>query len=150
MYSKQEASLIRKKFWTSLGQYMKPLLNSEGERVNWLNYKTNIKHIYFRMDAGKFQASIAIELTHPDAEMQWQYFEQFIALKNILEETVGEPWQWQPDIADENGNIISRIGIELKNVNIFNTNDWPAIISFFKPRIMALDSFWNMVKFGFE
>jgi hypothetical protein len=28
--------------------------------------------------------------------------------------------------------------------------DWPAIISFLKPRIIALDEFWENVKPGFE
>jgi len=37
----------------------------------------------------------------------------------------------------------------LKEVNIFDTNAWPAIISFLKPRIIALDKFWSLVKDGF-
>jgi hypothetical protein len=31
-------------------------------------------------------------------------------------------------------------------VNIFHEADWPAIISFLKPRIMALDEFWEIAK----
>ena len=52
MYSKHEASQLRQEFWTPFGRYMQPVLSSEGERVNWINYKTGAKHIYFRMDAG--------------------------------------------------------------------------------------------------
>ena len=62
MYSKQQASLLRKNFWTRFGQYMRPVKNSEGGSINWLNYKTGIKHIYFRMDANTDHARIAIEL----------------------------------------------------------------------------------------
>jgi hypothetical protein len=29
-------------------------------------------------------------------------------------------------------------------------DDWPAIISFLKPRIIALDAFWSQAKYGFE
>ncbi|MGZ8552516.1 MAG: DUF4268 domain-containing protein, partial [Chitinophagaceae bacterium] len=64
MYSKQEASLLRKRFWTQFGQYMRPLPGADGETVNWLNYKTGIKDLYFRMDADSKQATIAIELRH--------------------------------------------------------------------------------------
>lgn len=150
MYSKQEASVIKKKFWTSFGQYMKPLPNSDGEIINWLNYKTGIKHLYFRMDIDNKHASVSIELKHPDTEMQQQYFEQFVQLKNILQESTGEEWVWEMQATDEDGNTISRIGITLEKVNIFNTEDWSAIISFLKPRIIALDHFWSTVKYGFE
>ena len=149
MYSKQEAGLVRKNFWTRFGQYMKPLPNAEGETVNWLNYKTGIKHIYFRMDADNKRASIAIELTHPDQLQRKQYYDQFRQMKSLMTETIGEEWKWQSDIADEHGKPISRIGIEMNGVNIFNTEDWPAIISFLKPRMISLDKFWCMVKYAF-
>jgi hypothetical protein len=38
----------------------------------------------------------------------------------------------------------------MEGVSIFNKEDWPKLISFFKPRIVALDEFWNMVKYSFE
>lgn len=149
MYTQQEASLIRKKFWTSFGQYMKPIISASGEKVNWLNYKTSIKHLYFRMDADNKKASVAIELRHPDIIEQQQYFEQLQQLKNILEQTNGEVWQWLLHHTDEDGNIVSRVIISLDNVNIFNQDDWPVLISFLKPRIIALDQFWDLVKDGF-
>lgn len=150
MYSRQEAGLIRKNFWTSFGQYMKPVLSADGETINWLNYKTGARHIFFRMDADNKQAAISVELTHPDESLRYQYFDQFLQLKTILNEELNEGWEWQKDIADEYGKSFSRIGIVLNNVNIFNTNDWPDIISFLKPRIIALDKFWSLVKESFE
>jgi hypothetical protein len=150
MYSKQEASQLRKNFWTSFGQYMKPLRNADGETVNWLNYKTGIKHLYFRMDANNKEATIAIEMQHPDPELQQLYFEKFHQLQSFFDETVGEKWNWELHIIDEDGKTVSRIGTVLKGVNIFNSVDWPLIISFLKPRMIALDSFWAMVKDGFE
>jgi hypothetical protein len=150
MYTKQQASLIRKKFWTSFGQYMRPLPGAGGEPVNWLNYKTGIKHLYFRMDADNKQASVFIEVKHPDALLRQQYFHQLLQVKKILQAAAGEQWLWEPQQTDEDGNSISRAGIVLENVNVFNENDWPAIISFLKRRIMALDEFWEQVKEGFE
>jgi hypothetical protein len=146
MYTRQEASLIRQKFWTRFGQYMRPVLSAAGESINWLNYKTGIRHIYFRMDAGTKQASVAIELAHPDPSLQQYYYDKLLACKNILQELTGEEWEWDPEYYDENGNRIIRIGTILKNVNVFREEDWPAIISFLKPRIIALDEFWNLVK----
>ncbi|MGN6618356.1 MAG: DUF4268 domain-containing protein, partial [Ilyomonas sp.] len=51
MYSKQEASQLRQEFWTVFGQYMLPVLSSEGMKISWTNYKTGEKNIYFRMNA---------------------------------------------------------------------------------------------------
>lgn len=149
MYSKQDASQLRQEFWTAFGKYMQPILSAEGEKINWVNYKTGIKHIYFKMNAAK-GASIAIEITHPDADEQLFYFTKFEALRTLFHSTVQEEWTWTPQAKDENGKIISRIYTELPDVHIFNKADWPALISFFKQRIIALDEFWSNVKPGFE
>ncbi len=129
---------------------MRPVSGAGGDAVNWLNYKTGIRHIYFRMDAGTNSASVAIELRHPDTAMQKTYFEQLQQLKTILGQTTGEEWNWELHGQNEYGNRISRVSQELNGVNIFKEADWPAIISFLKPRIIALDKFWMMVKDGFQ
>ena len=133
-------------FWTAFGKYMSPVLSSEGNKVNWINYKTGIKQIYFKMDAGKNFATISIELRQPDASLQQRYFDQLIASRKILESIVKEDWIWELHIPDQHGNFYSRIYRQLTGVSIFENNDWPAIISFFKTRIKGLDQFWVQVK----
>lgn len=150
MYTKQEASQLRKDFWTSFGQYMSPILSAEGEKISWLNYKTGEKNIFFRMHADNKKAVIAIELAHTDYDIQQLYFEQFRQLKKIFEATVNETWNWELHVPDENGKTISRIYTDLPGVSIFKREDWPRLISFFKPRIVALDEFWSNVKYSFE
>ena len=51
MYSKAEVTQLRQAFWTALGQYMAPVPSAEGDTTNWINYKTGVKHVYFRMQA---------------------------------------------------------------------------------------------------
>lgn len=150
MYSKQEVSQVRTKFWTSFGQYMRPVKGAYGDTVNWLNYKTGVRHIYFRMDVTSSQASIAIELQHPDRELRHLYFDQFAQLKKLLENACEEQWDWEQDFIEEHGKEISRIRKTLNDVNIFKEDDWPQIISFLKPRILALDQFWMDVRDRFE
>lgn len=118
--------------------------------MNWVNYKTGIKHVYFKMQADKRSASIAIEISHPDPGIQELFFEQFKEYRNILTGALGETWDWQLHTTDEYGKTTSRISKQIEGVSIFNKNDWPALISFFKPRIIALDEFWNDVKYGFD
>ena len=150
MYSKDEASQIRQAFWTTFGQYIAPQLSAEGLKVNWINYKTGIKHLYFKMEAGKRTASIAIEMAHPDAGIRELFFEQFTELRIMLRSTLGEEWEWQPEYTDDNGKTTSRIYKQLDKTSIFNKNDWPALISFFKPRIILLDEFWSDAKYAFD
>ncbi|NHA02850.1 DUF4268 domain-containing protein [Mucilaginibacter sp. HC2] len=150
MYSKDEASQIRQAFWTAFGQYIAPQLSADGLRINWINYKTGIKHLNFKMQAGNRQAYIAIEISHPDAGMQELMFEQFKELKAVLNTNFNEEWDWELHTRDENNKLVSRIIKTLPSASIFNRNDWPALISFFKPRIIALDEFWSVAQYSFE
>jgi hypothetical protein len=150
MYSKQEASQLRQEFWTTFGQYMNPIVSAEGEKINWINYKTGEKNISFRMYADNKKAIIAIELNHKDKDIQQIYFEQFLQFKKLFDDVVQENWEWQLHTHDEHGKLISRIFIEKAGISIFQKQDWPDLISFFKPRIIALDEFWSQVKYAFE
>jgi len=150
LYSRDQASQIRQAFWTAFGQYIAPHPSADGLRINWINYKTGIRHLYFKMHADKREAFIAIEISHPDEGIRELMFEQFVELKQVLQSSINEDWGWQRNTTDDNGKRVSRIIKTLPNVSIFNQNDWPQLISFFKPRIIALDDFWSMAQYSFE
>ncbi|UEG55275.1 DUF4268 domain-containing protein [Mucilaginibacter daejeonensis] len=150
MYSKEQASQIRQQFWTTFGQYIAPHLSAEGTKVNWINYRTGIKHVNFRMQAFNRSATIAIEISHPDPGIQELFFEQFKEVRLLLYSALNEEWEWALHDQDEYGKIVSRIYKDINGASIFNKADWPALISFFKPRIIALDEFWSDAKYSFE
>lgn len=150
MYTQAEKSAIRKKFWIAFGLYMKPVPNTQGRRINWPNYKTGVKDIYFRMKAERGFASVGIELGHPDPDLQELYFDHLAQLRKILENSTQEAWDWKLHAVNSTGQIISRIEKVLPNVSVMEEKDWPEIISFLKPRIISLDEFWDLVKPGFE
>ena len=150
MYSKEQASQLKQAFWTAFGQYMAPVHSAAGERISWVNYKTGIKHVHFRMQADRSSAMIAIEIIHPDAGLQELFFEQFKELKTLMQGYLGETWKWQLYSTDEYGKTISRIYKETDPVSIFSQSDWPALISFFKPRMIALDAFWADAQYAFD
>lgn len=150
MYSKQEVSQFRQAFWTAFGKYMLPIPSAEGTKINWINYKTGVRNIYFKMQAGKNFASISIELTHADEGIRKLYFEQFEQLKQMLESALGEKWIWNENTQNEYGSPLSKIYKEITGVSLFNKADWPALISFFKQRIIALDEFWSNAKYSFD
>jgi hypothetical protein len=150
MYSAAESSKIRQDFWTVFGQYMKPVPSAQGYRINWQNYKTGVKDVYFRMKTERDFISIGIEICNKDDELQQLYFEQFVEFRKLLEAELEEPWDWQLHQFDDLGKVVSRIQKVKIGLNVFDQNDWPEIISFLKPRIIALDAFWANIKPAFE
>lgn len=150
MFSREEASQLRRNFWTTFGQYMKPIRSAEGLRVNWINYKTGYKGLNFKMDVDKRQAYIGIQLTQKDPDLRDLFYEQLEELRGILHASMEEEWTWEQDATNDLHQPISQVYTSLDGVNIFRESDWPQIISFLKPRLISLDEFWSMAKDHFE
>lgn len=129
---------------------MRPVSPAGFEKVNWVNYKTGVPHIHFRLDAGINTASVAIEVSHNDVDVRFGMFDKFVQLQSVLEDTSGEKWEWIAFFTDDYGRDMCRVERKIDGVNVMNVNDWPTIISFLKHHIVALDAFWDMVKPGFE
>lgn len=150
MYTREQASLMRQKFWTQFGKYMAPVASVSGEKINWINYKTGISHLFFRMNADKESAYIGIEMLQNIPGQAPGFYQQFLLLKPLLQDQMDETWIWEEVFENETCQTLSRIYTQLKPANIFSEADWPAIISFLKPRIIALDHFWYNHKMIFE
>ena len=101
------------------------------------------------MDAQPKSATISISMEHADPGIQELYFQQFLQFKTLLHKILGETWEWQLHV-DVEGKVISRIYNALPDASFLNKDDWPDLISFFKPRIIALDHFWENAKYSFD
>lgn len=143
MYSKEEAYQKKKDFWIAYGGYMKLQMNAEERRVNWVNYKTGVKGLYFKSDVDRKFASVAIEMSHANPAMNEMIWEQFEAYEVVLASYLGNDCVWNKNDQTEDGKPILTIGIRLENVSIFRESDYPAIIDFLKTNMIALDAFWT-------
>jgi Domain of unknown function (DUF4268) len=150
MFKRQEASHLREEFWTSFGRYMSPVPSAQGMKINWINYKTTVKEVHFRMDVTQKSAIISISIEHHDPGIRELYFQQFQELKTLLHATLEEEWEWQENARVGEDRVISSIYKEQTGVSIFNKEQWPELISFFKPRIIALDLFWEDARYSFD
>jgi len=150
VYSREEVKQLKELFWTKFGQFMSLHLSADEDKVNWINYKTGIKHLYFKMDADKRQAKIAILWSQPDTGIRDLMAEQFLQYKAMLHDLLGEEWEWDLNGADEYGKPIAQIYKTLDGYSVFKESDWAELISFFKPRMIALDEFWSSAKYAFD
>ncbi len=102
------------------------------------------------MDASQQSAIICIAIEHADPGIRELYFQQCEELKTMLHTTLAEEWEWQQHAPVTEEKVVSRIYKELQGVSVFNKEHWPTLISFFKPRIIALDQFWQEAQYSFE
>ena len=142
--------MLTKQFLTTFGQYIAPVFSAEGEKINWINYKTAVKFIRFRLQANNNVASIAIELSNPDINIQLQQFQQLTMFKKQFQKICGMDWEWKKMINDGRGKITCTIEVSIGDVSVMNISQWPQIISFFKPKLISLDTFWCGYKFAFH
>lgn len=146
MYSKEMASSIRSRFFTRLGQYMSPIPSATGQKVNWINYKTGIRQIYIRIEVPNRGCEIGLEICTEDPDLRKRQFTLLQAGSSLLHLDAGMHWQWSPNYSADTGTVISRVCDRLENVSVLNEQDWPALISFLKPRLIILDQFWQEMK----
>jgi hypothetical protein len=143
MYSKRYSGELHNRFWEAFGKYMAPVLSASGGRISWTHYQTALKGVFFRQYVTDSEVCISIEMPFSFGEKRLDYFTRFRVLKASLEHFLGEAWHWEEEAVNMNAEKVSRIFMRMENVNIHNENDWPAIISFLKPRLIALDRFWH-------
>ena len=143
MYSKDFKKSNKILFYTSFGKYMrgnKPLYNVNNK---WLNYSTNVKPIYLRLNTTNQFAAVNIDIQNRDKEIQTLFYDQFNEVKKAFESILGNDWNWNQEITNEDGVNCSRISKELKNVSIYEKNSWPIIFSFFRENLISFDQFWT-------
>lgn len=141
MLSKEEAKEWRIEFWGKLQKQMEKMRNSHGSKVNWMNYNTGVRHLYFRMEADDKGARLCIDLQFPDEGVREVYYEQFEAFKNILDNTFKD-LQWHKEWDHWNGKRISRIVTERSDCSFLNQKDWDKMHLFLKLNFKKLDEFW--------
>jgi len=145
-----QTSILKPQFWSVFGKYMAPVPSAEGEKINWINYKTGVKFIRFNMQCTGNAVFIALEFSHPDTVLQQQQFDQLATFKKQFQELCGNDWRWQKTVPEGNNKTISSIAVSIDDVNIMNQSDWPKIISFLKMRLISLDKFWCDYKFALQ
>lgn len=133
MYSKEEAALLRKEFWTSFGKSFPR---------KWLLYNTKIKGVSFKFVANKKEAMVCLDLEHPDEINNLLYYDQLLSLKSLLEAEIPEII-FNDAYELESGKVIQRIYLPFDGkFNIHNKNTWRDCYEFFVENMTKLELFF--------
>ena len=108
-----------------------------------MNYPTQIKRLFFRMEADETSARLCIDLQFLSKGIREIYYLQFQELENKLSEALSSDVNFVFEYEHWNGKTISRIYCQLDGVNINNKADWEKTHSFLRDNFLSLDAFWE-------
>ena len=133
MFSKAEAELIRKEFWTSFGKSFPK---------KWLLYNTKVKGLSFKFVADRKKAAVCLDIENPDELVNLLYYDQMLSLKVLLESEIPEVI-FDDDFLLENGKTIHRIYVPFdKKFSIHNKNTWRNCYEFFVDTMTKFEMFF--------
>lgn len=133
MYSKEEAQLIKKEFWTTF---------AAAYPRKWLLYDTKIKDVTFKFYIDNKKAQVLLDIEPKDENLRKIYFEKIESLKTILREEYLSEAILERNFYLENGKIISRIWVEKLGVSLNNKNNWETIFAFFNETMTQFEYFF--------
>lgn len=133
MFSKEEAQLIKKEFWTAF---------AEAYPRKWLLYDTKIKDFTFKFHVDNKKAQVLIDIEPKDEEKRKIYYEKIESLKTILLEEYLDDAIFERHFYLENGKCISKIWVEKTGISLFNRASWNEIFDFFYEKMDAFERFF--------
>lgn len=146
MYTREELKSIRTAFWNDFKSYMSKHKSSNGRRMNWLNYPSEVPFIFIRLDADAKGARFLFDIQAKDEGVRAIIWEQMYELKNVLEAEMGTEGVWQENCSSPAVAQFNRISWERNDLNFFNPDDKKAIFAFFEDRLVHFDVFYQDFK----
>ena len=146
MFSKEEARQINYTFWNGFSEYMSKTRSSNGRKINWLNYPSDVKSIYIRLEADLKGVRINLDIQHKDDELRALIWEQMTELKVVLEDITCSKPTWNENYYYLNKQYISRIYWEENTLNFYKSQDREMIYIFLKNKLIKFDLFYQEYK----
>jgi hypothetical protein len=146
MYTKEELKAMRTAFWSNFKAHMSKKRSSNGRRMNWLNYPSEISFIHIRIDADATGARLCFDIQAKDAGVRAVIWEQMYELKTVLESEMGTDGQWIENCSSPYIAQFNRILWERTDLNFFDPEDQNAIFTFLEDRLVHFDAFYQDFK----
>lgn len=146
MLSKEERKQLNIDFWGQFKSEMRNIRSSNGKKMNWINYPTDVKNTYLRVVTESNGVSLCFDIQFKDQGIQSIVWEQLMELRKVLESEMEYPTLWEGNKISSNGLNIGRISWTLSDVNYYDKSQWDKIIEFLKQRMIEFDHFYQEFK----
>ena len=133
MFSKAEAQIIKKEFWTAF---------AEAYPRKWLLYDTKIKDVSFKFYVDNKKAQVMLDIEPKEDGKRRIYFEKIESLKTILLDEFLPDAVFEKDFHLETGKVISRVWVEKTGISLYNKASWAATFRFFFLHMDAFERFF--------
>ncbi len=136
----QTRHITRRQFWTDLLSEMKNktdlFSNISPTKDNWINCGIGYGGFCYTCVITSEFARIELNINKGVKEENKCIFDQILIYKSTIENDFGDELEWER----LDNRKSSRVAYYLKDVNVFNRDDWPQIIAFITSKITKFDS----------
>jgi hypothetical protein len=146
MLSKEALKEHNTLFWDQFRIRMRAHYSSSGRRMNWLNYPSDVKLIFIRLDVNKKFAALNFDVQVKDPEVLDLVWEQLLEMRMIMEKTMGIVGEWQDDLFLSNGNRFCRIQWKKEPCSYFDETQLEEIYIFLEEALIKFDKFYQEFK----
>ena len=146
MYSKDEKKQLKIDFWNQFKLHMQKKRSSNGRRMNWLSYPSEVKDVYIRVDADNKGARLTFDIQGKDEGVRAILWEQLYELKIVMEQEMGTDGVWIENASTSVVSDFNRIIWERQDLNFYKPEDHPEIIAFLADRLVHFDAFYQEFK----
>lgn len=147
MLSKEELKAKNTQFWGDFKKHMHAFRSSNGRRMNWLAYPTEISDFYLRMKVDKNEVSLNFDIQCKDSGVRAIFWEQLNELKAVLTEAMdGDAGIWHDELSNAFVKSYSSIQWKKEDLNYLNPSHQDAIFDFFEKKLKGFDLFYQEYK----
>jgi hypothetical protein len=146
MLSKEELKLYKITFWEEFKLHMSKHRSASGRKMNWLQYKTDIKQIFLRLETNKSNVRVCFDIQFKDAGIRSIVWEQMGELKKVLNDEMKEDGVWEEHFWNDTIDDFCRIYWEKSDLNYLDKNNKQAIFNFFEDKLICFDKFYDVYK----
>lgn len=146
MLSKEARKEHNEQFWSTFKKEMRSIPSTNGRAINWINYPSDVRDIYIRLEADNKGARLCFDIQPKDDGIRSILWEQMGELKAVMESIVGPVSGWEEFHHYISDRAVSRIYWEKEGVNYYKPEDKEAFISFFKEKLIRFDEFYQEFK----
>ncbi|MBM3424984.1 MAG: DUF4268 domain-containing protein [Bacteroidetes bacterium] len=146
MLKPEERKAFNTEFWSKFRLLMRRYNSSNKRGVNWLNYPTDVKHVYLRLHCDNQGCAVRLDFQFKDAVVRDIVWEQMGELKAVMEQEMGNGGTWKRHLSAPEGFIFDRIEWSNNSLNYYQKEHWPEIHTFLKEHLLAFDRFYQEFK----